>query len=847
LSKGSVDRSRRFSCLVGGMSSRRPAAQRAQPQPRAELRFCGMRLALEASAPARAAAGPVGARASALAAPLALVGDDLSADERAAAVRIVLNGDRRRLAAVSRHARWDLEVVLAAVSLDGAEIELAGRDMQMHPAVQLAAVKQRGTVLQLMAGLGLLAGRWPSRALLLAAVASRGMALQYASPSDQDDREVVLTAVTLHGRALLHASGPLRDDDEVVLAAVTQDGRALFHASERLRGIGWLRATDPGAGRVFKRVVLAAVTQHGMSLQDTSVFLKDDEDVVGAAVRQNGSALQYASVALRDNEGIVLAAVTQDGTALQYASAGLVENLAVVIAALTQTGFAARFVAPALMGDKDSALAMVTAAPGALNYASDAMLDDRDVVWAALQANGSKLLFAGDLLQQDKVLVLATLSRNTLGADGDCLRWASQGLRGDSEVVLAAVRVWGGALEHAEVPLRGDKAIVLAAVSQWGDALMWASVPLQRDRDVVLAAVTQDGYALEHAVQDLQADRDIVLAAAATSGFSAIKTAYRAGSAGRDFSRDRDVMLAAAGAVVSGPGVLSASSAELFMADATTAAATAAASANAAEREHERARDLELTLAAVAAIGLELQYASLVLQGNREVVLAALRSNGMALQWASAELRNAPDVVLAAISSEPHWLATTGGLGDPAFAPGARSHAVSMLRFAGPAPRADRAVALAAVKINGEALRYFAPALWRERELVLEAVLKREILETRTENDPRGRALDAYALSSCGWEADAFLREIAAHPPADARLEGAVGARRRLAFTGLDLAAPAGGGRAPLPSLAFDLLELIGSRTGNSAYVAQGFRDRAAAAGGFLHEGAWAGRRAEPV
>ena len=47
--------------------------------------------------------------------------------------------------------------------------------------------------------------------------------------------------------------------------------------------------------------------------------------------------------------------------------------------------------------------------------------------------------------------------------------------------------------------LRGDRDVVLAAVQQDGDALEYASAELQADREVVLAAVQQDGYALEYA------------------------------------------------------------------------------------------------------------------------------------------------------------------------------------------------------------------------------------------------------------------------------------------------------------------------------------------------------------
>ena len=42
---------------------------------------------------------------------------------------------------------------------------------------------------------------------------------------------------------------------------------------------------------------------------------------------------------------------------------------------------------------------------------------------------------------------------------------------------------------------------------------MWAAVELRADREIVLAAVKQNGLALEHAAAELQANHEIVLAA----------------------------------------------------------------------------------------------------------------------------------------------------------------------------------------------------------------------------------------------------------------------------------------------------------------------------------------------
>ena len=63
---------------------------------------------------------------------------------------------------------------------------------------------------------------------------------------------------------------------------------------------------------------------------------------------------------------------------------------------------------------------------------------------------------------------------------------------------------------HATEELKGDREIVLAAVSKDGDALQYATEELKGDREIVLAAVSQDGRALNCATDGLKADEEMM-------------------------------------------------------------------------------------------------------------------------------------------------------------------------------------------------------------------------------------------------------------------------------------------------------------------------------------------------
>ena len=69
-------------------------------------------------------------------------------------------------------------------------------------------------------------------------------------------------------------------------------------------------------------------------------------------------------------------------------------------------------------------------------------------------------------------------------------------------IVLAAVRQNGLALQYAPENLKADSAIVLAAVQQNGEALLYAPEALKTDSKIVLAVEKQNQRALQGVPQE---------------------------------------------------------------------------------------------------------------------------------------------------------------------------------------------------------------------------------------------------------------------------------------------------------------------------------------------------------
>ena len=144
----------------------------------------------------------------------------------------------------------------------------------------------------------------------------------------------------------------------------------------------------------------------------------------------------------------------------------------------------------------------------ALMYASQELRADKEVVLAAVTQDGHALGCASQELRADRDVVLTAVARN-----GHAFMYASPELRADRDVVLAAVALSRDALGYASRMLRADKEVVLAAVAQDGHALEYASDELRADKEVMLAAVAENGDALVHAPPELRADKEVVLAA----------------------------------------------------------------------------------------------------------------------------------------------------------------------------------------------------------------------------------------------------------------------------------------------------------------------------------------------
>ena len=223
-----------------------------------------------------------------------------------------------------------------------------------------------------------------------------------------------------------------------------------------------------------KEEVLKKLEYQGYYLEYASEELQADKEVVMAAVKKNGYALQYASKELQADKKVVLAAVKKNNYGFTYADDSLRND-------------------PVFMKEVEQ-------------YLPD--WNNKEEVLEAVEEDGRNLEYASKELKGDKEVVLAAVDTS-----GSSLEYASKELKGDKEVVLAAVEEHYYALDFVSEDLLADKEFFITLLNidlDYEEILYHASEKLRADREVVLAAVKDSGYALVYASEELKNDPEFM-------------------------------------------------------------------------------------------------------------------------------------------------------------------------------------------------------------------------------------------------------------------------------------------------------------------------------------------------
>jgi hypothetical protein len=322
------------------------------------------------------------------------------------------------------------------------------------------------------------------------------------------DPDVVLSATRVNADVFAFASDTLKSDKEFAMRVMQQhhsygdlrcDIFRYLSSCLKLDRLVVLHAIANGNSVLphfpydidDRVIVLAAVEQDGLSLEFASSGLKMDRVVVTAAVKQNGLALEFAPDLNGDRE-IVRLAVAQYWRALRYASPNLRQDKDIAIFAIGVHGCAMEYIASELRADKHVVLSALDTAniDHVVDHTPKELFADKDVVLRIVKFSGMYLSRASGGLRNDYDVVLAAVSGDSKFARfprcAQPLCCASTALRNNKRIVMVAVSADGRALEHASDELKCDRDVVLAAIKQTEEAVRFVDASIVDTLEVQL-------------------------------------------------------------------------------------------------------------------------------------------------------------------------------------------------------------------------------------------------------------------------------------------------------------------------------------------------------------------------
>ncbi|KAF0975367.1 hypothetical protein FDP41_005361 [Naegleria fowleri] len=405
-------------------------------------------------------------------------------------------------------------------------------------------------------------------------------------------------------------------------------------------------------------------------------FMNDKEFILNH-IKKYGYGFGFMASKLRQDRNFVLQAAQLEGGVLNYYKEDSLNDKEVVLEALkTKKGFSLESASPELLKDNNFVMEAIRLNEKSVWYASEKLWKDRELVFEAIKQNKKALQWVSHTLRDDKEFVLKALQllypefENFVSISdankeimlkvvkdfGFLLKFASEELKNDRDVVCTALKSDYTSLEFASLDLQNDIEIALEETKRNGYALKYVSPQLKKTKDVVLTAVNQNGYALAYASDEMKKDREVVLAAVRKEG-RALQYADK------KLQKDQEIIFEA---IKQDQSVFPYISHHLFYKDCSYWEYLNC------ERKHKElilklaklgverlfryipnkfTEDRELVKKVANINGLSVvglcHYSPL--RNDKEIILEAVKNNGVALKFVSEELQKDPELVMEAL------------------------------------------------------------------------------------------------------------------------------------------------------------------------------------------------------
>ena len=351
--------------------------------------------------------------------------------------------------------------------------------------------------------------------------------------------------------------------------------------------------------------------------------------------------------------------------------------------------------------------------------------DDFDIVIAAVKQNGMALQFAHPTLKNDPKIATDAIKQNINAA-----QYINPSLHYDTSFIIDVLGSKPAFYRQLHANMKKEKSIaerfvrakkndsteVLYAVGYCGHSLKYASAPLQDNETIALAAITNDRSAYFSTSLRLKEKKELI--------YLTVEQHPEILAAAPDaIKNDIEIIQHALTHKRDPLRYVSADSDHIWNDRETM---TLAALNIDIKNNYLSARfrsDESFMRILVTHNPWALEYATDELKNNRSVVNNAVKGEGNALRFAGPEVKNNKETVTLAFSQNIHAMqyAHDDLIEDKAFALQAVQHDGRLIRYFSQEIKENTDIARAAIENNGRAIIYIARAFQDNPEWVLEA------------------------------------------------------------------------------------------------------------------------------
>lgn len=410
-----------------------------------------------------------------------------------------------------------------------------------------------------------------NRAFALQAVGVNPLVFECLNSNFRDDQEIAMLVIKKNGEMLQFASSRLKNQKSLVKAAIENFPNALRFANETLQmdkelflycaqkaglTLGCLNFRQKNRSYAkFSDQQVDALEFHSF---DNVLGKSNDSNAIKDLLKSNSFALLWASPQLQksaklihlmhqnyqfplelcqeqmgDNSEFVRCAVKERGLEIRFASQRVRKTLEVALAAVSRDSRALSFIDNSLRENDAFATLAIETKQLVLPMLNDKIWHHRALLQQATSANYLNLIAVVDQVQVDHPIVkecyrqcpnilrlfqkkigkLKVFVIHAVAINGMDLRFASEQLQSDEEVVGAAVVQNPKALRHAGFQLRDNRDFLQRAILQSrGGVLEHASICMKNDLELALQAINHNVLNYFHISDLLKKEPKIICA-----------------------------------------------------------------------------------------------------------------------------------------------------------------------------------------------------------------------------------------------------------------------------------------------------------------------------------------------